>query len=99
MCSLVPLVTMMFPNASTVPGWHDAQLVRVMVGEWLASAGGMPWQLPQLTWPVEVHTGCDVPWQYDVAQVWAARFQPSDAFTTGSGESMWPGESIVAGTA
>ena len=54
---LVPLVTMMLPNASTVLGWQLAQLVSVMAGVWFASTGGIPWQVPQLAAPVVVHTG------------------------------------------
>jgi len=57
MCSLFVPVTMMLPNASTVPGWQVAQLVSGMSGVWLASPGGMPWQLPQLTSPLPVHRG------------------------------------------
>ena len=72
MCSLSWLVTMMLPNASTVPGWQLAQLVSVIVGTWFASVGGMPWQLPQLTSPEEVHRGDAVPWQYEVEQVCAS---------------------------
>jgi hypothetical protein len=48
---------MMLPNASTVPGWQVAQVVSAISGAWLAVAGGMPWQLPQLTWPVDVQRG------------------------------------------
>jgi hypothetical protein len=33
MCLLSWFVTMMLPNASTVPGWHPLQLVNVIVGE------------------------------------------------------------------
>ena len=53
----------------------------------------------EIAWPLEVQTGRDPPWQYALAHVRAVRSQPSDASTTGSGESMWPGESIEAGTA
>jgi hypothetical protein len=42
MCLLAWLVTMMFPDASTVPGWQLAQLASGIAGEWLSSAGGMP---------------------------------------------------------
>jgi hypothetical protein len=38
----MPLMTMMLPNASTVPGWHVAQLVNVIAGVCGASVGGMP---------------------------------------------------------
>jgi hypothetical protein len=51
----------MFPDASTVPGWQLAQLASVIAGEWLASAGGIPWQLPHDTCPLEVHTGRESP--------------------------------------
>jgi hypothetical protein len=48
---------MMLPNASTVPGWQVAQLLTGIPGVWLGLAGGMPWQLPQLTSPVDVQRG------------------------------------------
>ena len=70
-----------------------------MSGVWGELAGGTPWQLPQVTCPDDVHTGSDVPWQYELAHVCALRSQPSEAFTTGSRESMCPGESTCAGTA
>jgi hypothetical protein len=42
MCSLVPLLTTMLPNASTVPGWQVTQVESVIAGVWLASFGGTP---------------------------------------------------------
>ena len=72
MCSLWWLLTMMLPNASTVPGWQPLQLVSVIVGRWGGSIGGMPWQLPQLTCPVDVHRGDTPPWQYELEQVWVS---------------------------
>jgi hypothetical protein len=60
----VPLVTMMAPVASTVLGWHVAHVVVVIDGSCAASIGGTPWQLPQATWPDDVHRGSAEPWQY-----------------------------------
>ena len=99
MCSLVPLVTMMFPKASTVPGWQLAQLVSGIAGVCAASLGGMPWQLPHDTCPVDVHTGRPSPWQDALAHVWVVRSQPRLAVTSaGAGVSMWPTESVAVGT-
>jgi len=94
-----PGVTMIEPAAVTVSGWQVAQLVSGMFAVWLAVAGGMPWQLPQVTAPVVVHTGRAGPWHPEVAQVPAVRSQPRPGVTSaGSGESMCPGDVIVAGT-
>ena len=80
---------MMFPNASTVPGWQVAQLVSGMSGVWLGVPGGIPWQLPQLTSPLLVQRGREGPWHHAVAQVWLVRVQPTSATTcAGPGESM-----------
>ena len=99
MCSLAPPVMMMLPNASTVPGWQLAQLVSVIVGSWLGVFGGIPWQVPHETWPVDVHTGRPGPWHVAVAQVCAVRSQPRLAVTfAGPVESRWPGESTAVGT-
>ena len=85
MCSLDPLVTMMFPYGSTVPGWHALQLCSVMLAVCGASDGGISWQLPQYTSPCDVHTGSLAKWQYELAQVCIVRFHVRFALTTGSG--------------
>src|SRR5690242_6348709 len=44
-----PPETTMFPLASTVPGWHPAQVVTppAMAGWPVEGGGGRPWQVPQ----------------------------------------------------
>src|SRR5689334_14909612 len=86
----------MLPYASTVAGWQVVHVCSVIAGVWLASAGGMPWQLPQNTVPVEVQRGEVPPWHH-VPQVWASR---SHATLTVAGPgTRWPGLVTDDGTA
>src|SRR5215468_7909388 len=59
----------------------------------------MPWQLPQNTPPLAVHTGREATWQLVVPQVCAERSHDRLALTSaGGGVSMWPGSPTWVGT-
>jgi hypothetical protein len=50
-------VTIRAPVESMVDGWQVAQSNSRIVGWWLGSAGGMPWQVPHAACPLCVHKG------------------------------------------
>ena len=103
----------MLLSASTVSGWHAAQLGDCGCGD----GGGLPWHAPHTTWlpSVIVHLGVVLvppffvaPWQYAPVQVRAVPSNvgvapsseaiPENETSAGKGVSAWPESVAVSGT-